>query len=201
MKPDVSQPAQVLGLFDATSVVIGAIIGVGIFFGPARMANLTGSGPMLLIAWAVGGAIAMCGAMTFAELGARRHGSGAQYQILRDAYGPLPAFLFVFCNATAIQAGAIGIIAIVCAQKLMVVVRPEAKPGPVVISVLAAALIGAIAVANIIGVKWGSRIQNFTVVCKLLTLAAITVLAAAWGRRKSQATWQSRRRGCRRCRR
>jgi APA family basic amino acid/polyamine antiporter len=69
------------------------------------MLNLTGSGPLLLTAWAVGGAIALCGALTFAELGARRNGSGAQYQILRDAYGPLPAFLFVFCNATAIQAG------------------------------------------------------------------------------------------------
>ena len=72
--------------------------------------------------------IALCGALTFAELGRMYHASGAQYEILRDSYGPLPAFLFVFCNATAIQAGAIGIIALVCARNLLLAVAesPEA---------------------------------------------------------------------------
>src|SRR5262245_20562332 len=105
-------PARVLGLFDATSVVIGAIVGVGIFFNPAQVVRLVESGPLALLVWVIAGVMALCGALTFAELGVRYHASGAQYEILRDSYGPMPAFLFVFCNATAIQTGAIGVIAV-----------------------------------------------------------------------------------------
>src|SRR4030095_9778207 len=100
-----SAPARVLGAVDATCVVVGSIVGVGIFFTPPSTAALTGSGPLMLLAWGIGGLIALCGALTFAELGGMYHANGAQYEILRDAYGPLPAFLFVFCNATAVQAG------------------------------------------------------------------------------------------------
>src|SRR5438094_6723136 len=111
-------PARVLGAVDATCVVVGAIVGVGIFFTPSRVAKLVDSAPLALLAWALGGAIALCGALAFAELGGLYHSSGAQYAILRDSYGPMTAFLFVFCNATAIQAGAVGIIAVICAQNL-----------------------------------------------------------------------------------
>ena len=97
---------RVLGPVDATCVVVGAIIGVGIFFTPGRVASLAGSGELAMVAWVAGGAIALLGALTFAELGGLYPRSGGQYEALRDAYGTLPAFLFVFCNATAIQAGA-----------------------------------------------------------------------------------------------
>ena len=109
---------RVLGLWDATCVVVGAIIGVRIFFTPARTAALTRSGGLMLLAWGIGGGIALCGALTFAELGGMYHASGAQYQVLRDAYGPLPAFLFVFCNATAVQA-VNDLVAVGCAQTLL----------------------------------------------------------------------------------
>src|SRR5207244_5374321 len=123
-------PARVLDLRDATCVVVGAIIGVGIFFTPSSTAAVTRSGGLMLLAWGISGAIALCGALTFAELGGMYHASGAQYQILRDAYGPLPAFLFVFCNATAVQAGAIGIIAILCAMNLLVFASPSDQGHP-----------------------------------------------------------------------
>jgi basic amino acid/polyamine antiporter, APA family len=160
-------PARILGPIDATSIVIGAIVGVGIFFTPARMAGLTGSGSLLLLAWAIGGVIALCGALTFAELG--------------DAYGPLPAFLFVFCNATAVQAGAIGVIAAVCANHIFAVAGIANPSAPRVLSV-AVALIAAVTAANIVGVRWGARIQNFTVFAKILALAVIVAIAAIWGR-------------------
>lgn len=170
-----SEPARVLGLFDTSSIVIGAMVGVGIFFTPSRMASLVQSGPLLLLAWAVAGAIALCGALTFAELGTKYHASGAQYDILRDAYGPFPAFLFVFCNATAIQAGAIGIIAWICAQNLVVA---AGKPGlePAWMTGLSIVLIAGLALANTLGVRWGARIQNITVLSKMLTIAVIVGL-------------------------
>ena len=103
---------RVLGLWDATCVVIGAIIGVGIFFSPRDVARIAGSTPAALLAWTIGGVIALLGAFTFAELGRLRPFAGGQYHILRDTYGRMPAFLFVFCNLTAVQAGAVAIIAI-----------------------------------------------------------------------------------------
>ena len=178
------KPERVLGLFDATCVVVGAIIGVGIFFTPKAVAGLTHTAGLALVAWAVAGAIALCGALTFAALGRRYHASGAQYEVLRDAYGPLPAFVFVFCNATVIQPGAIAIIAIVCANHTLLAVAGYDPPNPNTAEAiaarvgLAALLIGALMAANFVGVRWGSRIQNLTVVAKLAALLAIVAAAA-----------------------
>jgi APA family basic amino acid/polyamine antiporter len=174
---ELDQPARVLDTADATSVVVGAIIGVGIFFTPSRVAQLVGGGTATLVAWALAGAIVLCGALTFAELGGLYHESGAQYSILRDAYGPFPAFLFVFCNATAIQAGAIGVIAVICAVNLGVAASGGPPQGAALI-VVAATLIGGLTAANVAGVRLGARIQNVTVLAKVLTLLAVTLLAA-----------------------
>jgi basic amino acid/polyamine antiporter, APA family len=175
--PPATAPARVLGPFDATCIVIGAIIGVGIFFNPSRVASLTESGTLALGAWALAGFIALCGGLAFAALGQRYHASGAQYQALRDSYGPCPAFLFVFCNATAIQAGAIGVIALVCAANLLSLAGHTEPPAALSLSV-ALGLIALVTAANIIGVKWGSRLQNLTVTAKVIALLAIVALAA-----------------------
>lgn len=175
------QPPRILGPFSATSIVIGAIVGVGIFFGPSQMARLTQSGPLLLIAWGIGGAIALCGALVFAELGSRYTGNGAQYQVLRDAFGPMPAFLYVFCNATAIQAGAIGVIATVCTQNLYTAAG-SAPPSGYALLAISAGLIFLVTLANIAGVRWGSGIQNFTVISKLAAIGVIIALAATQGK-------------------
>lgn len=169
--------ARVLGLFDATCIVIGAIIGVGIFFTPSNVARLAGSGQLALAAWIVGGVIALAGALSFAALGSVFHTAGGQYAILRDSYGRFPAFLYVFCNATGIQAGAIAIIACICAQNVGVAVAGNELTGTgmlVLASVLVVGLVG----ANILGVKLGAGIQNFTVLAKVTTLIVIGVLAA-----------------------
>jgi len=175
-----SQPARVLNARDATCVVIGAIVGVGIFFTPARTAQLAGSGTLMLLAWAIAGTIALCGALTFAELGGMYHASGAQYEILRDSYGPLPAFLFVFCNSTASLAGCIGIIAVTCARNLAIAVGSDWSTATVL--VISVALIAILAIANVVGAVWGARIQNLTVYAKVLALILITLLAIAMGR-------------------
>jgi len=170
---------RVLGPVDATCVVVGAIIGVGIFFTPSRVAELAGSGSPAMWTWAIGGGIALLGALTFAELGGLYPRSGGQYDVLRDAWGTLPAFLFVFCNATAVQAGAIAIIAVVCAQHLGIAVGTS--PGALATTVIAALLILGLVAANGVGVRWGARIQNLTVLAKVATLMGVTALAAWYG--------------------
>ncbi len=168
---------RVLGPIDATCVVVGAIIGVGIFFTPSQVAEIAGSGRVALLAWAVGGAIALAGALTFAELGGLYPRTGGQYEILRDAYGPLPGFLYVFCNATAIQAGAIAIIAVVCAQHLAGALGKEITSTVHLISISSILIVG-LTMANAAGVKWGVGIQNLTVLAKVATLGVVTLLAA-----------------------
>lgn len=179
MKSGENELRRVLGPISAACVVIGAIVGVGIFFTPTSVARLAGSGNLAIFAWSLGGLIALVGSLTFAELGGMYLKSGGQYDILRDAYGAPVAFLFVFCNATAIQAGAIAVIAIVFANNLGVLIfgRPL-EPLPA-LSVAVASIV-ALAMANICGVRWGSKIQNLTVATKLAALLLIIGLAVVY---------------------
>ncbi len=171
---------RALGGFDATCVVVGAIIGVGIFFTPSSVAAIAGSPGAVLLAWTLGAAIALLGAMTFATLGRMYPNTAGQYEVLRDAYGPLTAFLYVFCNATAIQAGAIAVIAAICAEHAALAVTGT-EISTVGLALIAAALIIGLAAANIIGLKYGSTVQNITTVFKVVTLLTIIALALTEG--------------------
>ncbi len=157
--------------------MVGAIIGVGIFFTPKDVAQVTGSPGGALTAWILGGVIALLGAFTFAELGRLRPVAGGQYHVLRDAYGKPAAFLFVFCNLTAVQAGAVAIIAILCAQNLGVALH-GADPSGRWVTLVAAVLTWALVGVNVLGVRAGARLQDSTVILKLVTLGALVVLAA-----------------------
>ena len=86
--------ARRIGLFSGTMAVIGGIIGGGIFRTPAAVAERLGSAPLILAAWVAGGAVALIGALCFAELGVRRPRAGGGYVYLRETWGPLPAFLY-----------------------------------------------------------------------------------------------------------
>jgi basic amino acid/polyamine antiporter, APA family len=168
---------RVLGPLDATAVVIGAIVGVGIFFTPGRVAGLAGD--LALWTWALGGLVAMLGALTFAELGGMYPRTGAQYTALRDAYGPAVGFLYVVCNATAVQAGAIAIIALVAVQNAATALTghelPIAAAPPAALG-----LIALIAAANIRDVRAGAHIQNLTTAAKLLALIAVVLVGVGF---------------------
>ncbi|HET6585132.1 MAG TPA: amino acid permease, partial [Nannocystaceae bacterium] len=165
-----------LGMLDTTAVVVGAVVGVGIFFTPSRVAALAGDGGLALAAWAIGGLVALAGAFTLAELGAMYPRTGGQYTALRDAYGVGVAFVYVVCNATAIQAGSIAVIALVCGQHLAVGFAGR-ELAPLSATLVATLLVVALATVNAIGVRWGARIQNATVLAKLFVLLAITCFA------------------------
>jgi APA family basic amino acid/polyamine antiporter len=167
---------RVLGPFDATCIVIGAVIGVGIFFTPSRVAQVAGSSGLALAAWTIGGVIALCGALCFAELGSLYDRSAGQYEILRDAYGPLIGFLFVFCNATAILAGSAAVVAMICASNLSVALTGR-EPDDTTSLLYSSVMIAGLMLANLLGVVWGSWIQNISVVAKILTLLLVAFIA------------------------
>jgi APA family basic amino acid/polyamine antiporter len=166
---------RVLGPIDAVSIVIGAVIGVGIFFTPSLVARIAGSGSVALSAWVLGALIALLGALSFAELGGTYTRSAGQYEVLRDAYGPLTGFVFVFCNATAIQTGSTAIIAVICVRHLCEAIGVAIDP--VSVSAMGGVLIACVAVANIFSVRIGAGIQVITVVAKIFALLAVTWLA------------------------
>ena len=108
--------ARRLGLFSATMAVVGGIIGGGIFRTPAAVAERVGSPGLALGAWVVGGVVALIGAFCFGELGYRRPRAGGGYVYLREAWGPLPAFLYGWALLLVIATGAIAAVAVTFAD-------------------------------------------------------------------------------------
>jgi APA family basic amino acid/polyamine antiporter len=167
-----------LGPFDATMVVIGAIIGSGIFINPYIVAERLPSAGLVLAAWVAGGVVALIGALAYAELGALFPRVGGQYAYLRDAYHPLAGFLYGWGLLVVIESGAVAAVAITFAQyTLRLVGRPDIGPVP-----LAIAAIVILSVVNYLGVKPGSRVLNVFVVLKVIALlfligAAFSVVA------------------------
>jgi len=176
--PDASPlaPAEVgydrrLGTFDATMVVVGAIIGGGIFLSPAIVAQRVGTAGAVLAAWALGGVIAVIGALCFAELGARLPRAGGGYVYLRDAFGPLPAFLYGWTQLLVINTGGVAAVAIIFASYTVDLTGASAS----LVKPLAVGAIVLLSAVNVAGVRFGSWVQNaFT----LLKLAALALLVA-----------------------
>ena len=164
---------RALGLFDATMVVIGGIIGAGIFINPYLVARTLDTPALVLAAWILGGAIAMAGALAYAELGARLPRAGGQYVYLREAWHPLAGFLYGWALLFLIESGAIAAVAITFAEyALRLAGAPDAVPQP-----LAVTAIVVLSVINYFGVKPGSRVLNIFVVLKVAALAVLILLA------------------------
>src|SRR5579872_2894095 len=92
-RPELSRD---LGVSHAAAIVVGTIIGSGIFLVPAEMMQAVGSAALVYVAWIVGGALSLAGAITYAELGAMKPQAGGEYVYIRDAYGALPGFLYAW---------------------------------------------------------------------------------------------------------
>lgn len=160
-----------LSLFDGTMVVIGGIVGAGIFLNPAIVAERTGTAGLTLLAWGVGGSIALIGAMCFGELGARRPLAGGSYIYLRDVFGPLPAFLYGWTYLLVVNTGGIAAVGVTFSGYACSLVElPEAAIKPV--AVAAIALLSGI---NYVGVRPGSITVNIFTILRLLALAALIV--------------------------
>ena len=171
---------RVLSLRDALGIVVGAIVGVGIFFTPGKVASHTGDAGLALLAWGIGGGIALLGALTFAELGGLYPRAGGQYAVLSDAYGAPLAFVYGFCLVSAIQAGATAIIGIVCAQHLGILVTGSPPEATTTVAMAALMIVG-LGWANVRGVRLGASITNVTTLARILTLVGMTLMAFLFG--------------------
>src|SRR5688500_12339588 len=160
---------RVLRPFDATMVVIGAIIGSGIFINPRLVAQSLDSTWLVLAAWSIGGLVALCGAFAYAELGARFPRAGGQYVYLKDAWHPLAGFLYVWALLLMIETGAMAAVAIIFAEYLL---RFLGRDTALTLPLAVAALV-IVSAINYVGAKPGSRVLNVFVVLKVAALAAL----------------------------
>jgi APA family basic amino acid/polyamine antiporter len=172
-----------LGLWSAIAVVVGITIGSGIFRTPASVTNrLPGPLPLFGV-WIAGGIVAMCGALTLAEVAAAFPDTGGIFVFIRKSWGRLPAFLFGWAELAIIRAAAVGAIATTFAEYLLRVLGfdPSIAPYDSWVHYVAAAAIAAIATLNYVGLRWGSLIQNVTTVAKYFGLLFIVVAAIVIG--------------------
>lgn len=172
---------RALGPFDATMVVVGGIIGSGIFINPYIVAQRLPSATLVLAAWIVGGAIALAGAFAFVELGALFPRVGGEYAYLREGYHPLIAFLFGWASLLMIQGGGLAAVAITFAQYALRLAGGD----PAGSTPLALAAIALVAAVNYVGVKPGSRLLDFLVLLKIAALGVLIVGGLLLARRPS----------------
>lgn len=175
-----------LGLLDVTLIGMGTIIGAGIFRAPSEIAERVPSIGGILLLWALGGAIAMCGALVFAELGAMFPRTGGQYVFVREGFGRFAAFTFGWMLLAAIVAPATAYVANVFVDHLDLLVHGAGgavwSPGSK--QLIAVFVIAALSALNIRGVKLGAVVQDLSMGAKIagiLVIVALAVYAAIAG--------------------
>ena len=162
-----------LGLFDSISIVLGIVIGSGIFLVPNLVAGALKSAGWILAVWIVTGVLSFFGALAFAELGAAFPATGGQYVYLREAWGPLPAFICGWTHFLVSQSAAIAYLAVSFAIYLSYFVPLGVWPAKGV----ALAAIALLTLINYRGVRPGANVQNFCLLAKIAGIAVIVIAA------------------------
>jgi APA family basic amino acid/polyamine antiporter len=168
----VTELPRTLSRFDATMIVMGTIIGIGIFFTPARVLLVTGNPARALASWGLGGVVALTGAFTFAQLGLLLPHAGGPYVYLREGLGRPVAFLYGWMSLMAIVSGAIAVIGFTFAEHLALLL-PDALATEGTRRAVAVALVASLTLVNVVGMHWGARVQNVVTVLKVASLLGI----------------------------
>lgn len=174
---------RVLGLFDAVTVVVGSIIGSGIFLSKVGRvaAELNAFGPIICV-WIGVGLVTLCGSLALAELAAMYPRAGGPYLYLREAYGKLPAFLWGWTEFWVIRTGSIGALACATVIYLDKLVDGDAPLPPFIQALLAIAIVLGLSGINYFSTRWGATVQNITTVIKVSFLVGIICLPLLMGK-------------------
>jgi basic amino acid/polyamine antiporter, APA family len=165
-------PRASLSTLDAAAMLIGIVIGIGIFKTPSLVANFVPSETVFIALWLLGGFITFVGALCYAELGSSRPSAGGEYQFLRDAYGPSLGVLFAWARCSVIQPGAIAAVAFVLGDYANVLFSLGAY-GPAIYAIIGVIVITAV---NFAGTLQGKQTQ---LVLALLTIAALLAVVVS----------------------
>jgi APA family basic amino acid/polyamine antiporter len=195
---------RALGQLDATAIVMGSMIGSGIFLTSAESSRLVGTPGWLLVAWALAGLLTITGAISSGEVAAMMPHAGGQYVFLREAYGRPVGFLFGWSTFLVVQTGTIAAVAVAFAKFLGVFFAEVSDArylfapvvlGPYAISLstqqlVAIGVIVALTLVNIQGLKAGAILQNVFTITKTLALIAL-IIVGILGANRAAAAWTS----------
>ena len=170
--------ARRLGLFDATMIVMGGIVGAGIFINPYVVAQQVHTPTLILTAWIFGGLIAMAGAFVYAELASRMPAVGGQYAYMREAYHPGVAFLYGWALLLVIQTGGMAAVAITFGKYFL-----ELTHLPISSGVIAASALGILTLINCLGVRAAGTVQSSLMVMKIAIISALVICGAIFLKR------------------
>jgi APA family basic amino acid/polyamine antiporter len=175
-KLDAIKPRRQLGLFDATMIVMGGIVGAGIFANPSEVAHRVHTPFLILGVWVLGGLFAMCGAFIWAELATRLPGTGGQYLYLREAYHPSVAFVYGWGLLLVTQTGGMAAVAVIFAsyfRALTGVVWSD--------SAIAALVLLGLTGINCLGARAGSNVQSVFMLLRIAAIAGLVAIGFALG--------------------
>jgi basic amino acid/polyamine antiporter, APA family len=180
-----------LSLFDATTLIVGSVIGSGIFFAPAIMAGYLQTPGLLLGLWVLGGVLTLFGALSYGEMAAALPRAGGQYVFLSEAFSPLWGFLYGWTFLLAINTGFVAAVSVAFAKTLGFFL-PGVGEATVLFALgsfsfstaqaVALVVIAAVTYLNVIGLRTGAAVQNVFTVAKVAAVAVLVVLAIATGR-------------------
>jgi len=173
---DAPKARRQLGLFDAIMIVMGGIVGAGIFANPAEVAHRVHTSFLILGVWVLGGFFAMCGAFIWAELATRLPGTGGQYLYLREAYHPSVAFVYGWGLLLITQTGGMAAVAVIFSSYFRALTGVAWSDAAIAASVLLI-LTG----INCLGARAGSNVQSVFMLLKIAAIAALVVLGFALG--------------------
>ncbi|HLB16421.1 MAG TPA: amino acid permease [Burkholderiales bacterium] len=170
--PAVARPQPTLGILDAIAIIVGIVIGAGIFRLPSLVAGTAGSEAAVIAVWLAGGAVSLIGALCYAELATTFPSAGGDYHFLTRAYGKSLSFLFAWARVAVITTGSIALLAFVFGDFMsrLVALGPYSTP------IYAVALIIVLTVINVAGIRKGSLTQNWLT---LLEVGGVLIVIVA----------------------
>lgn len=172
---ELPKPFPTISTLDAVAIVVGIVIGAGIFRAPSFVAANVGSAEVALLLWVAGGAVSLVGALCYAELATTFPHSGGDYHYLMRAYGRPPAFLFAWSRMTVIQTGSLALLSFVFGDYASQVFRL----GEYSSSIYAGLLVVLLTTINVFGVQQGTRTQNLLTTLEVLCLLIVIVVGLA----------------------
>jgi basic amino acid/polyamine antiporter, APA family len=167
----VTDLARRLGVFDGTMLVMGGVIGAGIFISPYVVARHVHTPALILGVWVAGGAVALVGAFVYAELAAIKPGVGGVYAYLRDAFHPIVAFLFGWTLLLVVNAGGMAAVAVTFGLYLRDLTGIGLEPATIAVITLAT-----LTIINCFGVRAGANVQNTFMILKIVAIAALITI-------------------------
>lgn len=169
--PAQAEPRAVLGLREAVALIVGIVIGAGIFKAPSLVAGMAGSTGAMFAVWVVGGVVSLIGALCYAELATAYPHAGGDYHFLHRAYGPRVSFLFAWARFSVVTTGSIALLAFVFGDYMQQLL-PLGPQGP---ALYAAAAVLVLSVVNLRGIRSGAATQTWLTAVEIAGLLLVVV--------------------------